>query len=110
MPKTDLKALYARGLKREEEEMERRGGCEVCRRKGPKHHFNWAHKIPLRRGTLTTTALELRRLRTNMNQRTWERACSQVRLLCLICHANETVEQRNNNWLPPTDVHPAHSE
>lgn len=76
------------------QEIERRGGaCEVCRRTGPRHHFQWAHVEPVR----NDRKARMRMLACASNTQ-FAAEVSRTRWLCLLCHADETVAQRAAGW------------
>lgn len=94
MPPSRERAL-TRHVTRETEAMRlRNNACEECGYKGPRRHYNWAHIVPVRKRNRTG------RSQTASNA-TWWAYVRNCRLLCLLCHADETEMQRARKWSAP---------
>lgn len=68
--------------------------CEHCGRRGPYHHFDWAH-TETRASNPSLYAISYLR---KFSARVFDVQMQKVRFLCKLCHADETEEQRNDNW------------
>jgi hypothetical protein len=98
-----VKRCYAREKQRHrlrwEAEFERRGGCcQECAYRGPHRHYHLAHVVPIARSG------HKRAHQITRSDKAWHEYVAQCRFLCLFCHADETVEQRDAGLLRPRDA------
>lgn len=78
----------------QEKEQKEKFRCEQCGRPGPYHHFEWAHQVTR---ASNPNLMQINKLR-RYSDRVFAFQVKFARFLCRLCHADETEEQRANNW------------